>query len=337
VASERRGAALALASASLLAFAATGAAFAQVAAFKLILAPVGQAGPYFDLALAPGQTVHLDVALGNDGTAGVAALTYATDVFTITNGGYGGRLRDAPQTGATTWLTYPTAVLDLPPGRHVTRALTVSVPADATPGEYISSLVVENDTSVHTDGAIGFDQVVRQAIAVAITVPGARLPELGLGEAHHEIVAGRSVVTVAVHNTGNVRLRPMVAFRLRDASGTEISRSAFQMDTFFARTDTLVSVSLATLLPPGSYTIDLTLTDATQDVSATGAIPLTVGAPTPSGPGGGEGLGLIQVGPGGGSGSLAIAAVGLASLLAVLGLGAILRRRHQRRLRPATI
>lgn len=332
---QRRGAA-ALASAFLLAFAATGAAFAQEADFKLILAPVGQAGPYFDLALTPGQTVHLDVALGNDGSAGVAALTYATDVFTITNGGYGGRLRDAPQTGATTWLTYPTAVFDLPPGRHVTRALSVTVPADATPGEYISSLVVENDTSVHTDGAIGFDQVVRQAIAVVITVPGPRMPELGLGEANHEIVAGRSVVTIAVHNTGNVRLKPMVAFLLRDASGTEISRSSFQMDTFFARTDTLVSVSLAALLPPGSYTIDLTLTDAAQGASATSLIPLTVGAAPTSGQGGGAGPGLIQVGPGGQSGSLALGAASLAIVLAVLGLGAILRRRNQRRLRLAT-
>ena len=50
-------------------------------------------------------------------TAGVAG-TYATDVFTITNGGYGGRLRDAPQTGATTWLMHPTAVIDLPAERH---------------------------------------------------------------------------------------------------------------------------------------------------------------------------------------------------------------------------
>jgi hypothetical protein len=177
---------------------------------------------------------------------------------------------------------------------------------------------------------------VRQAIAVVITIPGARLPELGLGEAHHDIVAGRSVVTVAVHNTGNVRLKPIVAFILRDASGTEISRSSFQMDTFFARTDTLVSVSLAALLPPGSYTIDLTLTDATQDVSATGVIPLTVGAPPASASSGGDGPGLIQVGPGGASGSLALGLAGLAIFLAVLGLG-VIRRRHQRRLRPATI
>jgi hypothetical protein len=333
--SGRRGAALALASALLLANAAPGAVFAGEVDFKLVLAPVGQAGPYFDLVMEPGQAMDLQVALGNDGSASLAARTYATDVFTITNGGYGGRLRGATQTGATTWLAYPTEVLDLRPGRHLTRSLTVTVPAETTPGEYISSLVVENDAPIHADGAIGFDQVARQAIAVVITVPGERTPELGIGEAHHEIVAGRSVVTVDVHNTGNVRLKPLVAFLLRDATGTEVSRSSFQMDTFFARTDTLVSVSLAGLLSPGSYTIELTLTDAAQGVSAADVIALTVGEPPAGTPGGGTGPGLIPIGPGGASGFLALMLGGLAIVLVALGFGAILRRRHRRRLRPA--
>ena len=103
-------------------------------------------------------------------------------------------------------------------GDHTTRSLTVTVPATATPGEYIGGLVVENDGPVQGEGAVAFDQIEREAIAVAITIPGARVPELKLGEANHEIVAGRSVVTIAARNTGNVRLKPAVLV-LRDASG----------------------------------------------------------------------------------------------------------------------
>jgi hypothetical protein len=316
----RRGARTALAAAFVLALAAPGAGFAVEAGFKLVLAPVGHAGPYFDLVLAPGDTVQFEVALGNDGSEGVAARTYATDVFTITNGGYGGRLRDAVPTGATTWLTYPTAVLDLPAGRHLTRSLTVTVPVDATPGEYISSLVVENDVSVEGSGAIGFDQVVRQAIAVAITVPGARMPELRLGEARHEIVAGRSVVTIAARNSGNVRLKPMVEFVLRDASLTEVGRSTFQMDSFYARTDTLVSVALDTLLPQGSFAIELTLTDAPQLVAVTNVIDLTVGAPPTSANGVGDAPGSTLVGPGGAPVPLEFVIAGILILVAVFGL-----------------
>ena len=316
----RRGVRIALAAAFVLALAAPGAMFAADAGFKLVLAPVGQAGPYFDLVLDPGDTVDLEVALGNDGSDGVAARTYATDVFTITNGGYGGRLRDDARTGATTWLTYPAADIDLPPGRHLTRSLTVTVPADATPGEYISSLVVENDAAADDDRAIGFDQVVRQAIAVAITVPGPRTPELRLGEASHEIVAGRSVVTIAAQNSGNIRLKPIVAFVLRDASLTEVSRSTFQMDTFFAHTDTLVSVSLATLLAQGTYTIELRLTDAPQDISTTDVIGLTVGAPPTSASGGADAPGLTPAGPGGAPVPMELVIAGILIVLVVLGL-----------------
>jgi hypothetical protein len=104
------------------------------------------------------------------------------------------------------------------------------------------------------------------------------------------------------------------------------------MDTFFARTDTLVSVALAALLPPGTYTIDLTLTDGPDDVAVAGEIPLIVGPAPTNAPGGADRPGLTPVGPGGGLGSLWFVTAGLAILLA-FGLGAILYRRNRRRLR----
>jgi hypothetical protein len=302
--------------------------------FKLVLAPVGQAGPYFELALRPGDTARLEVDLANDGDGGVAARTYATDVFTIVNGGYGGRLRDAAQTGATTWLTYPTEVLDLPSGFHTRRSLTVSVPLDTGPGEYISSLVLENDVPTRNGDGVAFDEIVRQAIAVVITVPGERAPELRVGEAHHEIVAGRSLVKVAVDNPGNVRLKPAIAFVLRDSTNTEVSRTTLQMDTFYAWTDTFVAVSLASLLPAGNYTVELTLADDLEGVETAAIINLVVEAPPTNASGGGDGPGLTPVGPGGAAQSMALILAGLALVLAVLGLGAFVLARKRRQARP---
>jgi hypothetical protein len=259
----------------------------------------------------------------------VAARTYATDVFTIINGGYGGRLRDAAPTGATTWLTYSTAVLDLSAGEHVKRSFTVTVPDDAGPGEYISSLVLENDDPIRSDGGVAFDQIVRQAIAVVITVPGARSPELRLGEAQHEVVAGRSMVKIAVDNSGNVRLKLLVEFVLRDATRTEISRAAFQMDTFYAHTDTFVAVPLAALLPAGRYTVELTLADAAQGIDATEVVDLIVDAPAAMATGG-PGPGLTPVGPGGTDQSVALMLGGLAVILAALAAGAFIAVRKRR-------
>jgi hypothetical protein len=279
-----------------LAVVAPGAALGADEGFKLALAPVGQSGPYFDLTMEPGDSLDLEVDVANDGDAGVATRTYASDAFTITNGGYGGRLRNERQTGTTTWVEYPTNVLFLDSGQRVRRSLTVTVPHDTGPGEYITSLVLENDVAVSGNGDVAFDQFVRQAIALVIRVPGNRSPALELGAATYKVVGSRSIVSVAVDNTGNVRLKPTVDFVLRDAADTVVSRKAFQMDTFFAHTDTHVEVTLEAPLLPGSYWVQLSLEDvASGVVAANGAIPFVVESAATGATVDGAGPGLTEV------------------------------------------
>jgi hypothetical protein len=204
----------------------------------------------------------------------------------------------------TGWLVYPTRVIQLAPGERTGRSFTVAVPVDAGAGEYITSLVLENDQSIRDAGAIGLDQILRQAVAVVVTVPGRRSPGLSIGLANHVIVAGTSVVQVAVDNTGNVRLKPIVGFTLFAPTGAEISRTTVQMDTFYARTSTFIEVLLATLLPPGTYSVRLSLHDTGQRTHAdrTG-IALIVEAPAETVAPVGVVPGLIDVflGPDGGS------------------------------------
>lgn len=111
--------------------------------------------------------------------------------------------------------------------------------------------------------------------------PGCQARE-AIGAASHKVVSGKSTIDVAVENTGNVRLKPVANFVLRDASGTEVSRAQVQMDTFYAHTATLVEVPLAALLQPGHYTVSLVLDDAAASVHAENdAIPLEVVEPPP--------------------------------------------------------
>ena len=95
---------------------------------KLALLPVGQPGPYFDLTMDPGESRAFAVNIGNDGEAAISARTYAADVYTIINGGFGGRLRDDPRTGMTEWIDFPTDVVDLAPGEGTHRSFKVTVP-----------------------------------------------------------------------------------------------------------------------------------------------------------------------------------------------------------------
>jgi hypothetical protein len=319
----------------LIGLVAPGAVLAQGNRIKLALQPIGQTGSFFDLTMRPGQTRRLDVEISNAGTAAIAARTYASDVYTIIDGGFGARLRDEAQTGVTRWLDYRTDVLALSVGAAVRRTFQVAVPADAAPGEYITSLVLENDDPIRESGPVALDQIVRQAVAVVITVPGKRLPALAVGGVNHTVVVGKSVVAVAVENSGNVRLKPTATFTLRDAAGVEVSQATLPMDTFYARTRTSIEVPLAELLLPGTYTVRLSLDDARQGVRADGGGSFVVEA-VPAGSAGGDAApGLVPVIQGGQEGPPPFAAglgivvgAGLA-LVAVIGLVSLVLRRRR--------
>jgi hypothetical protein len=322
----------------LLALAAPGAALANGAPVKLSLLPVGQPGSFFDLTLRPGETRTLDVEISNAGTAPIAARTYASDVYTIVDGGFGARLRDDPQTGVTRWLDYRTDVVGLSVGEAVRRTFRVAVPRNAGPGEYITSLVLENDDPIRDNGPVALDQIVRQAVAVVVTVPGPRSPALAIGQANHSVVAGRSVVAIDVENPGNVRLKPVAAFTLRDAAGVQVGQATVPLDTFYAETRTSIEVPLDRLLLPGTYTVRLSLDDARQGVRVVGTSSFVVEA-SPAAPALSEDaapgwLPVIQVGPGGPP----WLAIGVGTIVAGLGLGAVvgffvvgLRRRRRAR------
>jgi len=308
----------------LAAIALPGVALGAVGSVKLGLVPVGQTGTYFDLTMRPGENRSLQVAVANAGAAPIAARTYAADVYTTINGGFGAQAADQTPSGTTRWLTYPTEVIQLPAGGRVVRRFTVLVPADTGPGEYATSLILENAQAVVAGGSIALDQVVRQAVAVVIAVAGPRVPAIAIGGSTVDVVAGRSVVSVAVNNDGNVRLKPAVSFSLTDAAGSAIHDARFQMDTFYAHTRTTVEVPLPMLLLPGSYVVRLGLDDVRQGARADEAnIALVVGAqvqePGASTP---EASGLTLGAPAGTSGQLTVAALALV-LLPGLALGGL--------------
>lgn len=321
---------------ALLACAAPCLALAESGQVKLALRPVGQAGSYFDLTMHPGEIRTLMVDIANTGDAALAVRTYAADVYTIVNGGFGGHLRDEPRTGTTRWLGYATDVVEVPAGEVIRRSFTVAVPADAGPGEYIASIVLENDQPIRGAGAVALDQVLRQAVAVVVTVPGRRSPGLAIGAASHKVVAERSIVSIAVDNTGNVRLKPVVGFTLFDASGAQVSQASLQMDTFYAHTDTFVEVPLAALLLPGTYTVRLTLVDSAQGARADKeAITFVVDAPAErAGPAGAvPALTAVNQAPGDGRISLPVGAIEVAAAVTLSGVlaGVLFLARRRRR------
>ena len=302
---------------------------------KLGIKPVGQTGTFFDLTMAPGERRDLAVELTNHGEATVAARTYRADVYTIVNGGFGARLRPDPDTGPTLWLDYPEDVLQLAAGTTVRRTFSLTVPRDARPGEHIAGLVLENESPVRGSGSVAVDQVVRQAIAVVITVPGPPRPALEIKEARHALAASRSVIAVELANTGNVRLRPAGEVVVSDSGGREVSRTKVTMDSVYAGTATSVEASQDRLLEPGRYSVRVAL-DYQGGRAEAGSLALTVPVVeelpvrTPEGAAKAEETSTEAGGSGVATWALVGGAVGLLVLGTLLGIAlpAVLRRRR---------
>jgi hypothetical protein len=301
---------------------------------RLGLTPVGQPGTYFDLTLEPGEDRHVEVEAANFGRERTRARTYAADVYSIVNGGFGAELHGEGPSGPTAWLSYPTQLITLEPQQALVVPFVVRVPVGTPPGEYITSLVIESREALPSTGPLTLNQVNRSAIAVAIDVPGLREPRLSIGVVRHKTVGGHSILTFAVNNPGNVHLWPAGRFLLRGAGGSPIVAEAVVMDVVYAGNGTLLEAPLSGVLPPGAYCAELSLTDAATGAhDATNCLTFFV-APAPSSEGSGSGSGT----PGSLPGTnvlLAVAPVSISILAGVALIGSALllarRRRAPRR------
>ena len=245
--------------------------------YKLAIEPVGEQATYFQRSLNPGESATLVVDLANYGSTGARVRTFAADVYSIINGGFGARLRDEQVTGATTWLDYPTQVFVLDSGQALRRDFTVTVPPATPPGEYITSVLIENEDPFATGEGVAVNQFVRSAVAIVITVPGPTQAELGLGEARHSFLDGRSVVGVGIENLGDLLLRPAGSFAIVTEAGASVDARSVAMDSVYAHTATSLEVVLDRALAPGRYLAVLDIADAERDASASGERPFVVG------------------------------------------------------------
>jgi hypothetical protein len=170
------------------------------------------------------------------------------------------------------------------PGQEIIREIVVTVPEGTPPGEYTTSVVIQNLEPIGTteSGGFGILQVIRQAVAVAVTVPGPAAPELAVDAASYLLVPAYAAVMVSVENTGNIRLAPVATMILTDANGEEVTRATRQMDTFFPGTRTDLEFQLVRTLEPGEYQVTVSLEDTEHQVSA-GPVDLTMTIEAPAG------------------------------------------------------
>jgi hypothetical protein len=226
-------------------------------------------GGHFRIELQPGETTELTVVMGNLDDAPIELRTYAADAITLTNGGFGLRDEDDPTSGATTWLDYAPETFTIDPKRSIERVFTVSVPADAQPGQHVTGIALETVEPIAVAGTSFVTQVIRKIIGVSITVPGPIAPAAELGAPSIASDTTGAQIVVPIHNTGNISLRPDGTLTLANADGDVVLTAPIAMRPVYAGDETTLTVAVPPQLSPGDYTLDLQLEDTEKGWSAT--------------------------------------------------------------------
>jgi hypothetical protein len=168
----------------------------------------GQDRTGFEYALDPGATVDDGLVVLNRGTEPLTLSVYAADGFTTDTGQLDVLAGGEESRAVGAWVTASGDTVTVAPGETATVPFSLTVPANATPGDYagavVTSLKGENDTGISVDRRLGIRISLRVggALAPAMSVDGVQLGWTGgfLG------LPSPTTVTYTVHNTGNTSL-----------------------------------------------------------------------------------------------------------------------------------
>ncbi len=165
----------------------------------------------FDYQVAPGQSLQDEYVVRNTGTTAQTMKVFSTDAYNADDGSFALLDTSATATDAGAWITFDQGAtsLDIPldPGASQVVPFTVTVPADAAPGDHAAGMLISTTSA---QGQILVDR--RVATRLYVRVPGDLQPSLTISSMSADFqpdvnpLSGTSTLTFTVKNNGNVAL-----------------------------------------------------------------------------------------------------------------------------------
>lgn len=140
-----------------------------------------QQRPDFTYELPAGHQVLDQFVVKNVSTATESFVAYGEDATNLPNtGGYGFEQRSLMHNLAVgAWLTVGTTQFTVPPGKELVATFQLTVPANASPGDHVGGLVVEQVKAPPSQtNPVGVNVVLRRVIRMYVHVVGASFPAL---------------------------------------------------------------------------------------------------------------------------------------------------------------
>jgi len=181
----------------------------------------------FELEMQPGSettvVVNLDYHSTTETSQPVRIVASLNDWTIDRDGQVQFEKANTLQNSASSWLIYSPAETTVTPGNLHAIRVTISVPKDATPGDHLTSLIIEQRPDNLKLNENRRQMVIRYRMAAVfyIKVPGLR--RVGsLESLRAEAKGDQVIVTPLLKNAGNSVIRPLTSLKVTDRSGVSI-------------------------------------------------------------------------------------------------------------------
>jgi P pilus assembly chaperone PapD len=158
---------------------------------------------------------------------------------------------------ASSWLIYSPAETMVTPGSLHAIRVTISVPKDATPGDHLSALIIEQRPDNLKLNENRRQMVIRYRMGAVFYIKVPQLRRHGsLESLRAEAKGDQVIVTPLLKNAGNSVIRPLTSLKVTDSSGASIAELP-QKESLpvLGGSELIQPLVLETRLAPGTYSV----------------------------------------------------------------------------------
>jgi hypothetical protein len=214
-----------------------------------------------ELEMQPGQettvVVNLDYHSISDNAQPVRIVASLNDWTIDRDGQVKFERANTLPNSASPWLIYSPAETTVIPGNLHAIRVTVSVPKDATPGDHLSALIIEQRPDNLKVNENRRQMVIRYRMAAVFYIKVPQLRRQGsLESLRAEATADQVVVTPLLKNAGNSVIRPVTSLKVTDSAGVAVAELP-QKESLpvLGGAELLQPLVVETRLAPGTYTV----------------------------------------------------------------------------------
>jgi len=215
----------------------------------------------FELEMQPGSettvVVNLDYHTSAENSQPVRIVAGVNDWTIDRDGQVRFEKANTLPNSASSWLIHsPAETMVIPGNLHAIR-VTISVPKDATPGDHLTSLVIEQRADNIKLNENRRQVVIRYRMAAVFYIKVPQLRRVGsLESLRAEATANEVTVTPLLKNGGNSVIRPLTSLKIMDSTGVAVAELPQKESLPLLGGSELVQpVIVEARLAPGTYNV----------------------------------------------------------------------------------